>query len=114
IDYFLKEHHRALYPRIWEASTHHAAQSQNGKVDENEVSAGDQELWKQLVAACHHFDATQNRYALIVDAVPNSWLPSALGPGAWSAVIDLDPHSDSEGLYSHVGPTFEQVRGVHI
>jgi tetratricopeptide (TPR) repeat protein len=113
LDYFLKEHHRAIYQRIWEASTEPA----NGEIaphGTSKLSEADYDLWKQLVAACHHFDSASNRYALVVDALPRAVIPKTLGPGCWSAIFDLDLKSDQNGLHQHVAPSLEQSRGVHI
>ncbi|WP_456713200.1 P-loop NTPase [Bradyrhizobium sp. USDA 4353] len=108
---FLKENFRSVYQKIWTELEVSGADSTSIR---SGLSQADHELWKQLVAASNHFDSSSNRYALVVDPIPSESIPQTLGPGVWSAIFDLDPHSDDSGLYQRVGRSLELSRGVHI
>ena len=65
-------------------------------------------LWEQLCK----FDATRAKFVLITDRVRQGPDTSSLGMIPWTAVIDLDPESDSTGLFSCAGALLGKTRSV--
>jgi hypothetical protein len=77
------------------------------------LSDAEEEVWNSLWRSTAHFGKTDYTYILATDQLSAPDL-STLGNIPWSAVIDLDPKSDTEGLYSMAGPALSLRRSVHV
>lgn len=71
-----------------------------------------QPSWDLVWEALSKFDATASKYVLVAGRCGATDDLSSLGLLPWSAVIDLDPNSDGDGLYHFTSPVLEKVRSV--
>lgn len=69
--------------------------------------------WQQCLAHLSNFE-TVRRYVLVVDRLDCLESPSisGVGLGPWSAVIDFDSRSESDGLLSKVSGVIRQTRNL--
>jgi hypothetical protein len=77
--------------------------------DEPDGEAAMGGLWSRLSG----FDDGSGRFVLVAGALPKDDAVSSLAALPWSAVVDLDPASDKDGLASRVLATLDERRAVH-
>lgn len=87
------------------------------KIDLNDASATvapkwDPKLWTEVWEESAKFDGTSTKFILLAGRIMVTPDLASLGLLPWSAVIDLDPNSDQNGLHSSVAPVLERVRSV--
>jgi hypothetical protein len=74
-----------------------------------------EQLWGALHRKLSGFSKSKGRYVLVAEGLGKRDDPAALrslGQLPWSAVIDLDPRSDEEGLHRHAVPLLDLQRAV--
>ena len=78
------------------------------QIEKNENAPGIETLsgsrWDEWLKFCNcvqDFDATQNQYILVIDALPADEMQqlSSLGSVPWKMVLDFDPKSEETGFY---------------
>lgn len=69
--------------------------------------------WPQMWEQLGRFDDTQAKYVLITDQLDVSKELRSLALIPWAAIIDLDPSSNENGLYSEIGKTLALQRSVN-
>ncbi|MGW4152425.1 P-loop NTPase [Micromonospora chersina] len=77
-------------------------------------SAQTESLWQQTWHAMSQFSPRAARYVLVAEQLPRSADLAAIGQLPWSVIIDLDPSSDSDGLYAAASPLLDAQRSVHL
>ncbi len=74
----------------------------------------DLEVWQGLWGDAGHFARRDWTYVLIAERIGNDTSLGALGSLPLSAVVNLDPSSDTDGLHSHAEPVLASSRAVHV
>lgn len=71
--------------------------------------------WTEVWDAAQRFDSGSRKYILLTGRIstPASNLAS-LGLLPWSAIIDLDPRSDEDGLYAASSPLLKRLRSLSL
>lgn len=67
------------------------------------------EVWEQL----GRFDSTKAKYVLVTERLDVSEELQSLASIPWSAIVDLDPWSNENGLHSAIGKTLAARRSVN-
>jgi len=107
---YVANFHRAeLASLLAEADTLRAAPA--ALLDGDSKVAPDSEVWKKAWDECMHFDESEAKFVLITGRM-DAIVGTSLGLLPWSVVIDLDPQSDRDGLYSGAGPLLRRLRLV--
>jgi tetratricopeptide (TPR) repeat protein len=78
------------------------------------LTESEQEIWDNLWNQAGHFARRDWTYVLIAERIGDDASLGALGNLPFSAIVDLDPNSDRDGLYSHAGPVLASSRAVHV
>ena len=82
--------------------------------EELETTAADDAIWAALWNAADHFGRKDRIYLLVAESLPREAELESIGTIPWSAVVDLDPRSHEDGLYSRAGMVLEAERAVHV
>lgn len=70
--------------------------------------------WEEFFSAVHRFDPLY-RYILFISPVrPLEARLRAIGEAPWSAVLDFDPDSESDGVLSAVNRNKHPTRNIHL
>lgn len=72
------------------------------------------QLWNALLEATGRFSRSAGRFVLVAEGLRGHPHAAALGQLPWSAVIDLDPDSETAGLHSLAAPILQCHRGIHL
>ncbi|WP_143263956.1 tetratricopeptide repeat protein [Amycolatopsis kentuckyensis] len=72
------------------------------------------ELWESLWHTLSGFAPRAARYVLVAEQLPRQDSLAALGRLPWSAIVDLDPMSDRDGLRAVAGPVLDTQRASHV
>lgn len=72
--------------------------------------------WDEFVQASHHFDRNR-RYVFVLgpyqqELTEDQWRYFAILPA--SIILDFDPHTEENGVYSIVTPMLKKYRSVHL
>ena len=78
------------------------------------LGSAEREAWEGLWNDAARFARPDWTYVLVAERLGFSDGIGALGRLPWSAVVDLDPSSDYDGLYSQAGPVLGGSRAVHV
>lgn len=103
---YVKLHQPRDWAKFWQRPTTHV-------VTNSAESSSDEKLWKEFWDAIGGFGVRQGRYVLVAERLGDFEDLRALGQLPWSAVIDLDPKSDTSGLHRHASPILGARRGLH-
>lgn len=71
-------------------------------------------MWDALWQATGHLARRDCVYVLVAERLSSATSLGSLGNLPWAAVVDLDPNSDHDGLYSQAGPVLAASRAVHV
>jgi tetratricopeptide (TPR) repeat protein len=102
---YIRIHQASAWTEIWRAKA--------SKPDQQGATDADTELWNQLWQLAGGFSSRAGRYILVAESLGDSDLLRSLGHLPWSAVIDLDPASDTTGLFRHAASVLGTHRGIH-
>lgn len=83
------------------------------EADEEPLSEAAKAAWPEIMSQLGKLDGSSRRFILVAERGEFVAESASLGLAPWSAVIDLDPRSTEDGLFSLVAPNLESVRGVH-
>jgi tetratricopeptide (TPR) repeat protein len=72
------------------------------------------EIWEGLWNEAGQFARRDWTYILIAERLGNGDELGAVGKLPFSAVVDLDPSSDNDGLFANAGPVMASARAVHV
>jgi tetratricopeptide (TPR) repeat protein len=84
-------------------------QAGDGPLGETELKVWDG-LWNEV----GRFGRRDWTYVLVAERIGDDASLGALGNLPFSAVVDLDPSSDHDGLYRQAGPVLASSRAVHV
>ena len=73
-----------------------------------------EELWAHIRPAVGNFDSRAAKFVVAAGRLNKGTDSRCLGLLPWSAVIDFDPNSDRDGLYSVVEPVLANLRPVGL
>ena len=116
--WYAREYVKNFEPTTWESLW-----QRDGHVSlplvksETAVESADEVLWQELWETVGGFSTRAGRFVLVAESQDYAEDPkvlSAVGQLPWSAVIDLDPYSDSANLNRHAAPILQSHRGLHI
>lgn len=85
-----------------------------GGVEEAELEEAEQRIWDDVWNQAGQFARRDWTYVLIAERIDEETGLGALGNLPFSAIVDLDPNSDHDGLYSQAGPVLASSRAVHV
>ena len=81
----------------------------------DEAIAAAEALWTRFWEEADRFDESRSRYILVSGLAGSNPDLGSLGNLPWSAIIDLNPLSDEEGLFHHAVPVLKRLaRSLHI
>jgi hypothetical protein len=109
---FMKLFHKTVYDAAIHSLDTAAIAIEEGSIMESGVEDAAQIEWNRLWQDLRGFDDTEFAFMLIsgdLNAVSGS---SPLGFLPWSAVLDLDPDSETSGLYAAAAPVLNQRRSL--
>jgi tetratricopeptide (TPR) repeat protein len=104
-------HYERLYGDAIGSDDNDASEERPGP---ERASQAEQGIWSAFWKDTAHLSRVGWTYVLVAERLPSDAELAALGHVPWSAVIDLDPNSDHDGLYSHAGPVLAGGRAVHV
>ncbi|MFC5453558.1 hypothetical protein [Prosthecobacter fluviatilis] len=74
----------------------------------------DDKLWNVFLDVVGQFARNTGRYILVAEGLSHQPLAASLGQLPWSAVIDLDPESETKGLHHLASAILKCHRGLHV
>lgn len=80
----------------------------------DELTPAEADVWNHLWANTYQLSRRDCMYILVAERLAGLSGLGALGNLPWSAIVDLDPGSDQDGLFSQAGPVLAASRAVHI
>ncbi|HKO38798.1 MAG TPA: hypothetical protein VJU14_10560 [Solirubrobacterales bacterium] len=120
-----KRSHLALYYAGWYVAHLERLQGQSegaaapvtgggGGPTEQPLEGPALEAWEGLWNDAGHFARRDWTYILIAERLGDEAALGAVGNLPLSGVVDLDPSSDNDGLFTHAGPVLASTRAVHV
>ena len=108
-----REYVRNFEPEDWQAIS---SSMPVGAAKETAVTvtpSADDSLWQELWTLVGGFSQKAGKFILVSEAQGDHPSLKTLGQLPWSAVIDLDPYSDTSGLHRNASPILQTYRGLH-
>ncbi|MDB6182486.1 phosphotransferase [Paracoccus fistulariae] len=84
------------------------------ELSESESNSSSDALWQQLFREAGSFTQSDGLFVLVTEGQHPDPHLKALGHLPWSAVIDLDPNSDENGLYRFSSDVLAAKRSLHL
>jgi cold shock CspA family protein/tetratricopeptide (TPR) repeat protein len=116
---YLQTFRADVWSEMWELDQKQKKKSKaNGEATQqtaNESTAEqfEEHAWNELWETVNGFSIRSEKFILIAEGFENNQHVKALGQLPWSAVIDLDPSSDENGLHQQVASILATYRGLH-